>query len=524
MSTDKAPPPRSGSPGATGVARTGTGLAARATTFEPSLVQRAAAGIRYALTGKRPEWFGPGEPLAPAAQDAAEGRAFDYPSGFNTSARPRSSEAISFEQLRGLADNCDLVRLAIETRKKQMARLPWTVRHRTKSADPDEDPTAKQIRELLLKPDGEHSHATWMKMLLEDSFVIDAPAIYVWRLAGGGVYRLEPIDGATIKRVLGPDGRTPPAPAPAYQQFLKGLPAADYTAEELLYRPRNIRTHKVYGYSEVEQIILTVNIAIRRAVHQLEYYTEGNMPEAIIGVPATWTPTQIGKFQVEWDSYFEGNTAQRRKARFVSDGTNVTMLKTEGIFDAGDEWLARVVCYAFDLPPNAFVKQQNRATAANAAEISTQEGLFPLRQWWKDDVMDPIIQTVLGFRDYEYAYQDEEDVDPLVQAQISQIYVTAGILTPDEIRDDMGRPKLTAEQKAELAPPPVVMPGVGGKQGGDEPGGPNGREKTEASAEEGDAGAGAKKLAQLSNHAALLGLHGAAAQKSARRRRRPDRY
>lgn len=30
------------------------------TPIEPGLIARVAAGARYALTGKRPEWFGPG--------------------------------------------------------------------------------------------------------------------------------------------------------------------------------------------------------------------------------------------------------------------------------------------------------------------------------------------------------------------------------------------------------------------------------------------------------------------------------
>jgi hypothetical protein len=46
------------------------------------------------------------------------------------------------------------------------------------------------------------------------------------------------------------------------------------------------------------------------------------------------------------------------------------MLQTEKIFDEADEWLARVICYAMNLPPNAFVKQQNRATAGTAQEVA----------------------------------------------------------------------------------------------------------------------------------------------------------
>jgi hypothetical protein len=92
-------------------------------------------------------------------------------------------------------------------------------------------------------------------------------------------------------------GRTPLPPDPAYQQVLKGLPAVNYSRDELIYAIRNPRTNRVYGYSPVEQIIMTVNIAMRRQLSQLQYYTEGNIPEAMIGVPDPWNPDQIRQFQ-----------------------------------------------------------------------------------------------------------------------------------------------------------------------------------------------------------------------------------
>src|SRR5206468_1719783 len=133
-----------------------------------------------------------------------------------------------------------------------------------------------------------------------------AAALYCRETNGGDPYAFEPLDGATIKRVLDARGRTPLAPAPAYQQVLKGIPAIDYSTDELLYRPRNKRVWKAYGFSPVEQIVFTVNMALRRSVHVMQHYTEGNVPEALIGVPENWTVAQIKEFQIYWDSILEG--------------------------------------------------------------------------------------------------------------------------------------------------------------------------------------------------------------------------
>lgn len=247
-------------------------------------------------------------------------------------------------------------------------------------------------------------------------------------------------------------------PAPAYQQILKGLPASDFTREELIYLPRNPRPNRAYGLSPVEQIILTVNTAIRRALHQLDYYTEGSIPDAFASTPDNWSPAQIKLFQDNFDGLVNGpqNLAIRRKLKFLPFGVTYIPTKTAKIFDEGDEWLARVICYAFSLPPNAFVKQQNRATAVSAQEVALEEGLAPLMQWVKR-LMNRVLAGPLGAPEYEFAWSDVKDVDTLTQAQVDQIYITTGAKTVNEVRDDLGLEPLSDEQLAAAKPVPVVV-------------------------------------------------------------------
>jgi hypothetical protein len=60
-------------------------------------------------------------------------------------------------------------------------------------------------------------------MLLEEMLVIDAATLYPRYNRGGALYALDIIDGATIKPLIGEDGRAPESPDPAYQQILKGI-------------------------------------------------------------------------------------------------------------------------------------------------------------------------------------------------------------------------------------------------------------------------------------------------------------
>lgn len=391
---------------------------------------------------RSPEWFGPGEPLPPAAQQII-GRQFDYGSGVNLRQTPKNNEGTTYSQLRALADNYDLLRLVIETRKDQIAKLEWNVQPKKDlpkeiRQDPILKRRAKEVEGLLMFPDREHDWNTWLRLILEDMLVIDAATVYVRPNGLGEVFSLDVIDGSTIKRVVDDTGRTPPPPTPAYQQIIKGMPAVDYTTDEMIFFPRNPRPHRFYGLSPTEQVIMTVNIAIRRQISQLQFYTEGNVPEALIGVPETWTPAQIKQFQEYWDALLEGNTAQRRHAKFIPGNMPIQFTRGENnLMDQYDEWLARIICYCFSLPPLPFVKQFNRATAQTHYQMALEEGLVPMMQWVKA-LIDRVISRHMKLDDIEFSWVDKKDVDPQAAASIDTNYIRMGVKSIDEVRQGLG--------------------------------------------------------------------------------------
>ncbi len=430
---------------------------AKKTPIAAGVIARVAAGVRFAVTGKDENgWFSPLKPMAvvvPQSQaDSVEGRQFDYPVGYNTRLDPRQGEAVTFAQMRALADGYDILRLVIETRKDQVAKIAWTV----KPIDADAMPDARceQLQKFFRQPDRENGWHDWLRMLLEEMFVTDAASVYIRPSLGGKPFSFEVLDGTTITRKLDAHGRTPVAPETAYQQILHGVPAVDYSTDELIYQPRNKRAHKVYGYSPVEQIIVTINIALRRQIHKLQYYTEGSTPDLIFSVPDTWNPDQTRKFKNWWDEMLAGNTAGRRGAMFVPNGVNVINTKEAALKDEYDDWLARVVCYAFSVPPTPFIKQNNKATADNASSQAEQEGLEPVKQWIKA-VIDKIILQFFGCDDLAFDWVEDVAIDPLVQAQVNQIYITTEVKSPDEVRIELGLEAMTAAEREAAFPTPA---------------------------------------------------------------------
>jgi hypothetical protein len=219
------------------------------------------------------------------------GRTWDFIPGYNLTTKPRYDEPITFATLRALAESYDPLHLVIERRKDQVCRLPWSIRvkhddhskaiKRPKASELPKETIGriKEITQFFKKPDGELTFRSWLRALIEDLLVTDAPTLYCSRTRGGQLLGLWPVDGSTIKRVIDDWGRTPKPVEfngdpfmwngelvtlenhqangfklmngfmypPAYQQILKGLPAVNYTTRDLYYRPNNLRPGRVYG-------------------------------------------------------------------------------------------------------------------------------------------------------------------------------------------------------------------------------------------------------------------------------------
>ena len=426
---------------------------------KPGLFARARAATQLLLKGQvdRTLWFGPLEPFPAMAPPSVAGRRFDYPQAFNLTTQPRGIDGrgearIPFWQLRALADNYDVLRLVIETRKDQLKSLEWTIQPRDAERRRKGDPRTAAATEFFNRPDGDHDWDQWLGALIEDMFVIDAATVFVRRSRGGAIAGFDVVDGSTIKPVIDDHGRVPAPPLPAYQQILHGLPAVDYAAlppladgatafssDQILYLPRNWRSAWVYGLGPVEQIVMTVNIALRRQLHTLMYYTEGTVPDALCSVPDGWTIDQIAEFQAYFDSLLTDNLAQRRKLRFVPPGISKGFVQTKeaALKDDTDEWLARIVSFAFSISPQWAVKQMNRASAEQANEAALEEGLAPSKLWIKKLVDRCLATQDQG--DLEFAWSQSDEMDAESQNTILTAQLAKGAITLDEFREEMGR-------------------------------------------------------------------------------------
>lgn len=433
-----------------------------------------APSIVPAAPGDGADWFGPSQPVRPVAQEIA-GRTWDFVPGYNLTTEPRAYEAVSFQALRALADAYDPVRLIIERRKDQMTRLKWSLRYRhdaeSKNLTAQQRSTLREIENFLKQPCAEYSFRSWLRALLEDLLVIDAPSIHCVRDDRGDIAELVPIDGAMVGRIIDEHGR-PPRPTfwngepfdwlgrtvtgadldaigakivdgllylPAYKVVMKGLPTWHATVFDLIYAPNNPRPGRAYGFSPVEQIMRTVSTAMRRQASQAAYFEEGNTPEGVLGLPEGWTVDQVKQFEDNWNNLLAGNLGRRRQIRFTAGDARFTPFKEPPIKSEIDEWLVRIVCAAFAYPPSAFVQLSNRSISESHERQGEEEGLDPLKLWVVE-VINGILAREFPGEDVEFAWLESEETDPLRESAVLTRYVDSGIISRSEAREKIGLP------------------------------------------------------------------------------------
>jgi hypothetical protein len=400
------------------------------------------------------DFMGPGEPIASLKPEGEPARRWDYPPAVNIIYTPRAGMT-SFDVLQNLA-SWDPVRYCIEERKNRVKARDWAIVPSRKTETPGEfDEAVQQLTQYWTYPDGENTFDLWVSQLLEDSFLYDAATLFRWPTRDGkGVAQHVPISGRTVKPLLDATGRRPRPPAPAYQQIIKGIPYAEFTSDQVIYAVRNPSCDSVYGMSEVEWLLLDINIALRRDTFDLSYYTQGNAPHGFGTTPEGWTPDQIKSWTTYFNSVLTGDPATRSRIQWVPAGFSFErwLEREEDKYVKFSEFIVRRCCAIFHVSSQAYTGQVNRSTAETADESQAESADAPLMQWI-ETLITREIQMVQGFPDLQFQFVSERTRDELKAAQKEEIEIRCGKKSLDEVR--------TAGGLEEIGIPPFVMTAQG---------------------------------------------------------------
>jgi HK97 family phage portal protein len=346
-----------------------------------------------------------------------------------------------------------VARRAINVVKDKIASMDWTIQvRRGYSAVLVENADARMqiLRLCLEEPNLSDSFRTLWEQVLEDILVGGFGAVEME--ATGNTERpfhLWAVDGATIQIDTAWDG-DPDKPRYAQAKGTIGsqslIPLLD---DELMYVRLNPRTHTPFGLGRLEVAFETVNQFLSANRYA------GRLASNSVVQYALWlneaTPEQHDRLIRWWQDEIEGTG----RVPLLSCEQKPEVLRFAGGTDADlriqwQEFLLMMIANAFELPPMmlGLQKDVNRSTAAEMADEAFQSAVVPVAKLLAEHITRDLFAKKLGWREFEFIFNDLESRDEMEELQIQTELLKAGVLTVDEVRSMRGLPKLAT----------VVMP------------------------------------------------------------------
>ena len=398
--------------------------------------------------------YTPGAPLRPFGGIAvpAGPRQYDFPSGYNIAALPRNSEITSFGQLRSLAALYEGIQLCETVWFDVVSRLEPKVTMKPgilSDGESEEDPKWQKIIQpahaFLQMIDGQNPLADWMTASVRDILELGQSALWLRQDRTGMITGVDVIDAATIKPLLDTRGRMPRPPYPAYEQFIKGVPAGLYTSDRMLMIRESMRTESIYSTSRVERIILRINQALRKENLDLTRYTDGSIPEGILFPDANsnWTPEECEAYERSWNGLLSGNDRLKVRMRIAPPGAPDKFISTRPSDPQMDfdRYLLNLTVAAFGLTMDeiALTETSNRSVGQTQQAVIYRRVVQPIAHRY-GDLFTRVIQSKFDPRLIVTWGGVEEAEDLRTKAETLKIGVDAGALSVSRMAKIMGWP------------------------------------------------------------------------------------
>ena len=463
--------------------------------------------------------FAPAPPIQPVPVDSPppggmfpDPRLWQYRVGWNLPTPPGTEglKLASFDQLRTLAQKYSVARAALELRIEEIRGLEWDITLTTDAAKAyqgdrnalrDFGERKAKAKRFFRRPDPDFwNFDTWLNAFLEEIFVYDALSL-IFRpkygakfgmggngLLGSSLDSLNLISGPTIRPLIDLHGGIPRPPAPAYQQYLYGVPRSDYmtiatgadieeaglagaevnafSADIMLYAPYWRTRESPYGFPPIERALLPIVSGLQKQEFQLDYFTEGSVPSVYIspGDPNI-TPTQIGELQNALNA-IAGDPAYHLKVIVLPPGSKVDPQRPVDLSDSFDFLIMNQVCMAFDVQPQELgivpdVGATSSGPSASGIKFAGQEkrsiksrtSAKPLLKWICD-IFNYVLQDICEQPDMQFQFEglaDEEDKQVITSLGVEQLQ--NGVSSIDEIRERLDLPPWGMRETSE----PIVI-------------------------------------------------------------------
>lgn len=398
----------------------------------PQVMTRHAAEIAAALQGKFP---------------VVNRRSWSYPW------LPESLHRLNVPILKNTPFNLrrfsetPIPRRAINLVKNTVVDLPWKlVPEEDIELDEQIEQRIRIGRYCLNHPNEDDSFRTLTEQITEDILVGGYGSMEFGLTPDyRRPFKLWPVDGSTIR--IYADWMEGQVDRPRYAQMtgLRGERGfVQFLDDELIYIRDNIRTNTPFGLGRVEVAFNTINAFL--GVQDMASKAGADQ------VHKTWlwwenTEADAQLQQVMRHLYHEEEG--QAKVSVISGLKKPEIVEVQPVLpdDLLLEWqelLIRIIAAAFDLSPMALGLERdvNRNTSETMATSDFRSAVVPIAHRMEEAYTRRVFHKVLGWTNIKFKFIGLEDPDILTKTQIQQRQYAMNAITPDEIREDLGRDSL----------------------------------------------------------------------------------
>lgn len=235
---------------------------------------------------------------------------------------------------------------------------------------------------------------------------------------------------------------------------IRGIGPVRFKDSEIEYLVARKRSWTQFGLSPMEVVVEIIESWLGLASYQRQ--TASNAyPRQMLYLGDKFTEEQVERYRAWFRSDLTG---QGGPGIYGGGGGEPKVLEMKPVSDKGlyleyQEMLMRVFAFAFGLKPQDFGLERdvNRSTAEVGSVSSIREAQNPIAMLIEGKInvrTIPKIAKITGnpkIKDVKFKYKGIDRRDRKQDADLHQIYLEQNVLTPDDVRAELGKPPYPAK-------------------------------------------------------------------------------
>jgi HK97 family phage portal protein len=329
---------------------------------------------------------------------------------------------------------------------------------------------AEECQKFLDNPNSYfESQSTLRAKVAKDTLIYDAAALEIVR-SNNKIYQMVSVSGPTIR--FNRDKKTKKIPwDAAYYQEVDGKKVATFKYNEIIYMMLNPRSGYMYGLSPLETLASTVAAELYASNYNLDFFANDATPKFAALFNSVGTSDEgLEMKMARWRDYFDQELRghPHRPLLMANEQGTVdlrlfSMQQADMQFQEYSQWLLTKIMAVYDMQPfvmGIILPTTGRLNSEQQDEVFKEGAIKPQLRLYAEGVNQYIIwdENGFGYDDVYLDYYGLDLVDDKIQSQIDEVYLKTGVITINDVRDELGKPRVAWGYRPLVSSSTVSLP------------------------------------------------------------------